>query len=149
MTYTDLQDLQTDYIDSSDVIKAIEELESLIEDCETTIEELLEDEVDSTNAQEVAEQLKELKNDQAEYEEALKAINDYFREPMTSREWDHGLTMIHEDIFEDHCRERCEDIYSTELEALPSFLRYSIDWESVTDELRHDYSCFKEYYYQD
>ena len=38
-----------------------------------------------------------------------------------------------------YCRELCEDVYTTELAALPNFLQFSIDWEVVSRELRHDY----------
>ena len=49
-------------------------------------------------------------------------------------------TFVNSQYWIQYCRELCEDIYTTELAALPNFLQLSIDWEVVSRELRHDYS---------
>lgn len=103
-----------DVINSRDVIKAVEELEDLIADEDTTPEERAE-------LKEELAPLKALANEASQYNE----------------DWHHGETLIHDDYFENYARQFADDIGAIDTNA--SWPLNHIDWESAADELKHDY----------
>lgn len=60
-------------------------------------------------------------------------ISDY----CSDFEW--GASIIHEDYFEDYCRELVEDIGYLP-KNLPEYIENNINWEGVADDLMVDYS---------
>jgi hypothetical protein len=69
-------------------------------------------------------------SDRAEYEELSE-----LREDISG--WQHGVTLIPEDDFEDYCQELCEDIGDIPKD-FPSYI--VIDWESTCNNLKADYA---------
>lgn len=49
-----------------------------------------------------------------------------------------GIQLILEEDFKEYCEELVNDCY--DLNSLPDFVKYNIDWEGVANELRGDYS---------
>lgn len=85
--------------------------------------------------------------DEAEELARLRALED----AVSSSEWRHGLTLIHENYFEDHARELAEDIHGNEIRNESWPFDY-IDWEAAAAALQSDYSCVdfdgETYWYQ-
>jgi len=123
-----------DIIDSRDVIKRIEALESERETAgEEAEEDVPEDERDGTERAEA-----ETEWDQTEDGEELTALKKLADEGESSPDWSHGETLIRETYFEDYARQLAEDIGAIKGdETWP--LSY-IDWEAAANALKQDYT---------
>lgn len=106
-----------DVIDSRDVIAAIAELESGLEDYDPT-----------DDTQDEPPEVDELK--------ALKALaaegSDY------SPDWEYGSTLIRDTYFEEYARDLADDIGAVDLSA--GWPNSFIDWEAAADALKQDYT---------
>lgn len=97
---------------------------------------------DLIDSRDVIERIKELEaqdKDEQEAEElaALKELNRE-GEDTFGEEWEYGVTLVHEDYFEDYAQEFAEDIGAIDRNAQWP-LQY-IDWEEAADALKMDYS---------
>lgn len=101
-----------DVIDSRDIIRRIEELESDI----VAGVALTEDE---------AEELASLKAFAAEAADATS-------------EWEHGATFIRDDYFEDYAQDLAQDIGA--MKDVDTWPLTCIDWEKAARELQYDYT---------
>jgi hypothetical protein len=108
------------FIDSRDVIKAIDELEDEL----SVLQEENED--------------AELDEDDAELLEQLKAFAE---EGESCPDWSYGETLIHENYFETYARELAEDIGAISNE--DHWPNRCIDWEQAADELKMDYTSIE------
>lgn len=139
------------YLDTRDLYKRQQELESLREALESA-----RDELDQLSAQKPAEDEStpaELEEWESAVESARETLDDATTEfgedeqaeldelnELESEvgEWQHGETMIPESDFEDYARQLAEDIG-----AIPDENRWPctcIDWEQAAKELAMDYS---------
>ena len=136
-----------DVIDSRDIEARIDELESLRGDLDDEISELedklielqaVESEEAEDERDELNEKIAEKRDELAELEEELKPLQE-FRDQVSHPDWPHGLTLVHEDYWENFAREEAESLYGSELrEAVWPFT--CIDWERAAEELQSDYS---------
>jgi len=137
-------------IDSRDIEERINELESLIDDYESDIEELQDsDEFEGDGLDtEDQQRLEQLREDLEEAQEELNPLTA-IRDEVSSSEWDYGLTLIHEDVWVDYVKELCEDIGEIPSE-LPSYI--VVDWDATADNISVDYSTVtiegNDYYYR-
>jgi len=102
-----------DIIDSRDVIAAIDELESELED--ETIDE--------------------------EDQELLDQLKAFAEEGEGCPDWSYGETLIHEDYFETYARDLAEDIGAINNDA--SWPNTCIDWKQAAEELQMDYTVIE------
>lgn len=56
-------------------------------------------------------------------------------------EIDRHSCLIHEDDFTSHVRELVEE--TNDLDNLPNYIRYNINWDGVVDDFRHDYTVIE------
>ena len=119
MTYPSNSD---DYIDSRDVIKAIEELES---ECDDLYPDGWDDDTEESD-DDSAGALPELRD--------LLALQD---EADGSPDWQHGETLIRDSYFEDYAQQLAEDIGAIGTD-LP-WPACHIDWEAAASALQIDY----------
>ena len=126
-------DNSQDIIDSRDVIKRIEELESELQDsCEEYNEE------NGTSYDLEAFLDLEDPDEMVGYDaEELKSLRKLAEEGEASPDWNYGETLIRESYFRDYAEELAEEIG-----AMPKDLKWPcnhIDWDAACDELKHDY----------
>ena len=154
-----------DILDSRDIEKRIDELESDrdcheidCKDCDGTgIADLNADErgecdtcegsgVVSGTDDSAAAWATDNENDAAELKMWTEA-----RDECGSREWPHGLTLIRDSYFETYAQELAEDIGA--LEKCDHWPTTCIDWERAARELQQDYSMVvidgEDYHYRD
>lgn len=105
-------DKYDDVIDSRDVIARIEELEALIDDEDSPLDEADKDEL-----------------------VVLKLLAE---EGESSPDWKHGETLIRDSYFTEYAQELAEDIGAINPNA--SWPNDCIDWERAARELRYDYT---------
>ena len=60
-------------------------------------------------------------------------------EDEVGREFEHGVTLIDEDDFEEYCEDLVLDIGDLPSD-LPGYIKNNIDWGGVADDLKQDYS---------
>lgn len=102
-----------DVIDSRDIIKRIEELESFIED-----------------------NVNENSDDITEWKEELRILAELAEEgEQYSPDWSYGSQLIHEDYFEQYMDEIIEDCYELPKD-LPFWMTVTYDYEA----LKQDYT---------
>ena len=111
-----------DILDSRDVQKRIEELESEIEDAED------EESGAEFDAEDVEDNKKELAILEAFKDEAVNATS----------EWDFGATLISEGYFETYARQFAEEIGACKRD--DPWPTSCIDWTEAAEELQQDYS---------
>ena len=118
-----------DYIDSRDVIKAIDELESLYSD---ELEELEDDDTSQERVEEIhqecGDELEELRKLRELAEEGEQYAGD----------WEHGATLIHESVFTEYAQELAYDIGAVDRNG--GWPTAHIDWEAAAEELKRDCS---------
>lgn len=111
-------------IDSRDVIKRIEELESEIED----IMEENENYADEAN------------DEYWERKEELDKLKELEEEASGSPDWEHGEILIREDYFAEYTEELCKDIGYISRD-FPEWI--VIDWEATAENVKQDYISVK------
>ncbi len=120
-----------DVIDSRDVIKRIEELESERADLVTAAEEAKAE----GNDEDALRALQEWDEDEGE---DLKALKSFAEEAEGyCEDWCHGATLIRESYFVAYCQELVEDIGDLP-KGMPTYL--VIDWDATADNLKADYT---------
>jgi hypothetical protein len=78
--------------------------------------------------------------DEEENKEELDNIENFLSEIMDyNSEVEYGTSIISDYYFEDYVKDYIEEIYP-ELENLPPFIKYNIDWGRVTNDLKVDYA---------
>jgi len=121
-----------DIIDSRDVIKRIEELESELESEHEEAVEKEETELDFEGW------LKFIADGADGYDaEELISLRKLAEEGEDSPDWTYGETLIRESYFRTYAEELAEDIG-----AMPKDLKWPcnhIDWDAACDELKQDY----------
>ncbi len=116
-----------DILDSRDVIKRIEELQSERDDLE-----FMDDE-----EKPLAERQKEF--DESEEGEELKALLALQDEAEGyASDWRYGETLIRDSYFKEYAEQLAEDIGAINRDA--SWPNNCIDWERAADELQTDYT---------
>jgi len=150
------RDLEGDeYIDSRDVIDAVDELESEISDLEATIsdskesiealmqeeEETRESASDSGQAledlEEARQELVDTESELQDLQEELAPLKSLADEGEDYGDWAHGAQLIREDCFEDHARELATDCGMISDDT--KWPCTCIDWEAAAEELLVDY----------
>lgn len=126
-----------DIINSRDIIKRINELNEDYEDFETWIADATKEEPTAEEREELETLLDEFEDWKADYGEELYYLNQLQEEMRYNREWEDGLTMIHEDFFEEYCESRCIDVGYISRD-FPSWI--VIDWEATAENMKEDYS---------
>lgn len=141
-----------DIIDSRDVIKRIDELESERQDLVDAIEDAqdtLADANDPTSAiadnpaeiVELEEAVTTAQDDLEQWDadngDELKTLKALAEEGEGSRDWTHGETLIRDSYFEEYAQQLAEDIGAIDRDA--SWPNDCIDWEKAADALKMDY----------
>ena len=139
------------YLDTCDLAKRKDELESLRDAVDEAREEL--DQHNTSKPDEIEDSLEALEEWEGERERLQAILEDAemdFDEEAQAElaelenleseisEWRHDETLIREDAWEDYCRQFAEDIG-----AIPSDVSWPctcIDWERAARELAYDYS---------
>ena len=124
-----------DVIDSRDVIRRIEELESELEGLEfkfTGTAAEMGVYLDSLEESHTGDE--PFDRDAAEEYLTLKALAD---EAEGCADWSYGEALIRESYFVEYCQQLCEDIGDIPRN-MPAYL--VIDWEATSKNLRADYS---------
>lgn len=157
-----------DTINTRDVWKRIEELEELeeavseakeaVEEAEASVAEAKQDYENAEGDAEREEADERFENANAALEEAegeLTSAEDEFDDDAQSElkalrklqdqaegycDWHSGATLISERHLHDYIQEQIEELYSRELDALPSCLRDNIDWDGVCKDAESDYT---------
>jgi hypothetical protein len=121
-----------DIMDSRDVIKALEEMESERQDLLDQIEDAEEadDKIDAEKA------LRDWDEDNGETFEALRAFCE--EGEGVAEDWIHGATLIRDDYFTEYAQQFAEDIGA--INKHQSWPNTCIDWEEAAGELQSDYS---------
>lgn len=126
--YKDADDLEVLQEAVDDAREALEEAQKTLAEAEKELEEWDSD-------------------DDGQELKSLKALED----DCTSSEWSSGLTLIHEDHFEDYAQELARDIGA--INDQMSWPCNCIDWGQAAKELQSDYSVTQfgdqSYYYRD
>lgn len=148
---TDIDNRQ-DVMDSRDVIERHDEmtsergdLESRVEECTETLEELVAAEEGENELQAAQDDLdaarEALKEWDADNGEEFKALSDFVKEGENSAEdWSHGATLVRDSYFEEYARDLAEDLNGKAIrDAVWPF--NCINWEDAAEELKQDYSC--------
>lgn len=148
---TDIDNRQ-DVMDSRDVIERHDEmtsergdLESRVEECTETLEELVAAEEGENELQAAQDDLdaarEALKEWDADNGEEFKALSDFVKEGENSAEdWNHGATLVRDSYFEEYARDLAEDLNGKAIrDAVWPF--NCINWEDAAEELKQDYSC--------
>lgn len=71
--------------------------------------------------------------------EEYEGIRDFVEELEGYGDFDHGETLIHEDYFEEYCKQLCQDCGYIPSD-LPAFIENNIDWDAVSSDLMVDYT---------
>lgn len=124
--------------DTRDLAEKRDELkEFLVDDFNYMFEKEIEDFdelieiVDNSEDEDVQEWREENDNDFDHIEEI-----DYIEDNVS--EFSFGATLIEEDEFEDYCKDLVEDCY--DLDNVPGFIKYNINWSGIASDLSVDYS---------
>lgn len=141
-----------DMIDSRAVIERIEELESLLEDCENEAREAAErarieflaaledgepyDEEDLVRAMDAAAAEHEPDTDDVEELAALKALAE---EAESSPDWIYGEVLIRDSYFREYAEQLADDIGAVNCKHANDWPLRHIDWERAAEELKADY----------
>ena len=153
-------DIGDKYGDSRDIEKIISNLEDEISDIESDITDL-QDELDDLNdfnedgdenEEAIQENAKEIstiesdiqskENEKDELKEELDKWTD-FRDEFKGYvdDWNHGVTLIHDDYFEDYIKnDLIPDVYGEVFDNLPTWLENNIDWKGVAEDFKVDYT---------
>src|SRR4051812_783289 len=123
MSYRTRIDSQQDIMDSRDVIKYFDDLES---EHETLVESVNDEGIDDDTKAAREEELKEFEED--EYND-LKA---FIEEASGSPDWVHGETLIRDSYFETYARQLADDLGCVNSEA--RWPNDCIDWEQAAEE---------------
>lgn len=123
-------DNSQDILDSRDIIKRIEELESDIESNESDLADLLAD-----GTEEMVQDTKDNINALKEELTPLKALAGGGE---SCSDWMHGEMLIRDSYFEDHARELAADIGA--IKGDESWPCDCIDWERAAAALQQDYT---------
>lgn len=126
MRYSDISN-DDDTIDSRDVEKRIDELESERADLESM------DDVEKS----LDERFKEWdESDEGQELKHLTALRDDLEGYCP--DWRHGVTLIRESYWVEYCKEYIKDVYS--LREVPDILKDNINWEGVAEDLQQDFT---------
>lgn len=87
------------------------------------------------------EEIESWKEDWQDELDSIKEIDDLENE-VSSSEWSHGISFVHEDEFEDYCEDMVIDCGYLPKD-LPWWIKNHIDWSGVADEMRADYKEVK------
>lgn len=97
------------------------------------------DTIDSRDIQERIDYLESLEEERGEDEQGeLDSLLNLKEEANTS-EWDHGVSFISEDYFEDYARQFAEDIGAISRDT--QWPATHIDWDSAANEFQIDYTA--------
>ncbi len=121
-----------DVIDSRDVIERIEELEDERQELYDVLNDIVGEESP-------AEAEKNLAEWEEEYKGELEVLQKLAMEVGGSPDWTHGAQLINEAHFIEYCEELCKDVGEIPPE-LPWYIANHIDWESVAEEIKIDYT---------
>jgi len=133
-------------IDSRDVIKRIEELESDLADLKQAVDDAKENVESWKGYEEFADELEDAKTEIKEAEAALEewddkdeyeALKQLENEFSGYGDWDHGETLILDSHFEDYARELAEE--TCDMKNSNQWPFSCIDWEEAANELKGDY----------
>lgn len=145
-------DNRDDVIDSRDVIERIEELESLLEDCENEGKEAAErarvefinaledgeeyDDEDLVRAMDAAAAEHEPDLDDVEELAALKALAE---EVEASSDWIYGETLIRDSYFREYAEQLADEIGAINPKRVYDWPLDCIDWDLAAERLQADY----------
>lgn len=145
-------DNRDDMIDSRDVIERIEELESLLEDCENEGREAAERaRIDFINELEDGEEYDEEELVQvmdaaaAEHEpdpddvEELAVLKALAEEAESSPDWIYGEVLIRDSYFREYAEQLADDIGAINPTRVYNWPLRHIDWDKAAEELKADY----------
>ena len=130
-------------IDSRDIIKRIDELESAETDLADATEELSDlEEFGAGATAEETSAARELRNDAAdafpvEDREELEALRGIARQGNYG-DWDHGATLILESYFTQYAEQMAGDTGATNPDS--AWPNSHIDWDAAAEELKADYT---------
>jgi predicted nucleic acid-binding Zn-ribbon protein len=130
-----------DIIDSRDVIKKIEELESDLEDVEEEIETLKDEMREAETEDEEADLESQLEDKIAEADEIrdeLKPLLDLQREAEGYCEWRDGAALIRDSYFKEYAEQYADDVGAINREA--HWPNCHIDWEAAAEDLKSDFT---------
>ena len=131
-----------DIVDSRDVIAAIKDLESQIEDIREE-RDALQEEIDNgrLSKDDIADLERQIEDKQEEIndlEEELKPLTDLQDEAEGYCDWINGATLIHEDYFTQYAMELLSNIGDLPQE-IPWYI--VIDEEATAENIRQDYTA--------
>lgn len=131
-------------IDTRELLEDLENLqEQIVEGFNETFEtDFIEfDEIEVHIAEHISEEdFEEFKEYWADEYNSIREITE-LREDVdgyAGDDFEDGIQLILEEDFKEYCKDLIEECY--DLNSLPDFLKYNIDWERVADDLRVDYS---------
>ena len=121
-------------IDSRDVIARIEELEGYRDDSE-------DEETEDTFTDKDGKAHKETAYWNEDTAEELAILQAFADEGESLSDWHHGVTLIHDDYFEEYAEEFANDIGA--IDRKENWPCNHIDWEAAADELKQDYTAIE------
>lgn len=124
-----------DLIDSRDVVKRIEELESEREDWQTDNE--LEDYPGFEMSEEGTKWFEWDESSEGLELESLLALQEELED--YAPDWNHGTTLIRDSYFTEYCKDLVNDIGDLPRD-LPSYIESNINWDGVAEDLKVDYT---------
>lgn len=129
-----------DVLDSRDIQKRIDELESDINLLKDELEELLDEAEEDRDTDRIGEIEEEIVNIKSELKPLLELADAGIPD------WKYGTTLIHEDYWVKFVQDICEDISGP----IPDYI--VVDWEATADNIAQDYSQIdydgETYYYR-
>lgn len=134
-----------DYIDSRELIKRMEELQSERESLADALKELqdeaanIDDDGKDEHDEAIANAEQELEDWDSDNGDELKALESANEQGDGYGDWQSGENMIHENKWEEYAQELADDLglYDSR-KAMPWPLN-CIDWEQAAEELKADY----------
>ena len=130
--YTTISNLNSNTIEVSELQNTLEELETDLKDYREEWEEAFE-EYDFAGS--------DYSNYETADEYAEEQIDMEFYNALKEADIEHisrDTTLIHDNHFQDYAQELCYDIGYVERD---SFIENHVDWESVAEAIKVDYSC--------
>ena len=128
--------MRQDCIDTRDLIEKIDELKQQILDSFLETFEHYEDQTDDFD--DILFEEEEIQNWKGDWEDELKEIEEIDKiEDELGSEFDYGVTLVHEDYFEEYTEELLIDCGYISKD-FPSWIE--IDWEATANNVKQDYT---------
>lgn len=130
--------LGDDIIDSRDIIKRMEELESEVDDLETELEDLTNE---HDNLEAIQDEIAQLQDEIGDRESELDAWRLF--EQAGVADWQHGEQFINEDYFEQYIVDLVTDCYEFPKEFGSGdwpWAYLEMDWEAAAEAAKMDYT---------